>query len=80
MFNIEPRKKLVYLVLHLLLGIVLYKMPLLSTYLGLAIMVFATYMILSRSDENETHALVLACRRRRALRLLRSCRPRIYRC
>lgn len=52
MLNIESRKKLVYLVLHLILGIILYKMPLLSTYLGLAIMVFATYMILSQSDEN----------------------------
>jgi len=60
MTNIENKQKLIYISFHLILGAILFFMPFLSTYIGLAIIVFSTRMILSQTNHNEVLPLLFS--------------------
>jgi len=46
MSNLNKKEKTIYVVFHIILGLILYYIPSLSTYLGLFVIVYSTYMIL----------------------------------
>ena len=57
MFNIAISWKIKLLIVHILLGLLLFYNPSISTYIGLIIIAFGTYRILVHSNYNEKLSL-----------------------
>ena len=50
--NIKNRDKKLYIMLHLLLGVLLFYFPYLSSYIGLLVIAYSTYLILFHNKSN----------------------------